>query len=408
MKRLFILLLALTCMEPAFACTSMIISSRASATGRPVMYKHRDAGELNNRIERFKGPKYEFIGLVNAPSKGGEVWTGTNSVGFSIMNTASYNIKDDNVPDSKMDQEGVVMYKALGQCATLADFEHLLDVLPRPMGVEANFGVIDAQGGAAYYEVNNHKWIKYDVNAEPSGYRVVTNFSFAGRPKDAEGVERYETATAIMKELTAGGAPYSIGHKEIVNSFSRSYRHERLGIDLINDLPANGIFVDQDFIPRRSTAASIIVEGVAPGENPLHTVMWTLIGHPACGVMMPLMVGQKDVIPSYLKKGEKSNHCEACDMAMSLKKKYIFDNSVSNGTHYFHADVILNGTEGRPSLLQCARDAEVYIDTAFGLIFDKWVKGDIKDNEFYEKYASISTSFLDVYRSKFVSYLKFD
>ena len=96
----------------SYACTSVIVSSRATANGRPLMFKNRDTGELNNRIEYFKGKKFDFIGLVNSPSEGGEVWTGTNEAGFSIMNTASYNIKDDDVPDSQMDREGIIMYEA--------------------------------------------------------------------------------------------------------------------------------------------------------------------------------------------------------------------------------------------------------------------------------------------------------
>lgn len=63
-----------------------------------------------------------------------------------------------------MDREGELMYKALLECKNLSDFETFLDNYPRPVGVEANFGVIDAEGGAAYYEVNNTRWVKVDAN----------------------------------------------------------------------------------------------------------------------------------------------------------------------------------------------------------------------------------------------------
>ena len=66
------------------------------------MLKHRDSDYMDNRVERFNGPSYDFIALVNSSSEGGEAWTGTNTAGFSIMNTASYNIKDDDVPDSQI------------------------------------------------------------------------------------------------------------------------------------------------------------------------------------------------------------------------------------------------------------------------------------------------------------------
>ena len=161
---------------PSFACTSVIISSKATASGKPLMMKNRDTGELNNRIEYFRGHIYSFIGLVNSPSEGGEIWTGTNSAGFSIMNTASYNIKDDDIPESRMDKEGELMFRALGICATVKDFEYFLDNISKPYGVEANFGVIDASGGAAYYEVNNNKWVKYDVNDSELRETLIENF----------------------------------------------------------------------------------------------------------------------------------------------------------------------------------------------------------------------------------------
>ena len=156
MKRFIVTVLAIVLLFTGnvFACTSAIITGKATPDGRPLMWKHRDTGELNNKVKHFKGEKYSFYALVNSPDAlKKEAWTGTNEAGFSIMNTASYNLKNDNVPSDQMDKEGEVMFKALATCRTLADFEKLLDKYKRPMGVEANFGVIDAEGGAAYYEV---------------------------------------------------------------------------------------------------------------------------------------------------------------------------------------------------------------------------------------------------------------
>ena len=180
MKKIVLLTITLFSVSITFACTSFIISGKATPSGKPMMFKHRDTGELNNRIAYFQGEKYAFIGLMNSPMLDGEVWSGMNEAGFCIMNTASYNLREDTLK-CQMDREGELMYHALGNCATLADFETWLTTYPQPWGVEANFGVIDAQGGAAYFEMNNSRYIKYDVNSEQSGYRVVTNFSFAGR-----------------------------------------------------------------------------------------------------------------------------------------------------------------------------------------------------------------------------------
>ena len=192
----------------AFACTSCIISGQYTKDGKAVMYKHRDSSCQDVAVEYFQGEKYRMMCLVNAdwrtnplakvPLGTHEAWAGMNETGFAIMNTATYDLKDDDLPADMMDREGVLMYRALEICTTLEDFECFLDTLSRPMGVEANFGVIDEKGGAAYYEVNNHSWVKYDVNREPLGYRVVTNFTMTGRMEDRKGVDRYVKAHKIL------------------------------------------------------------------------------------------------------------------------------------------------------------------------------------------------------------------
>ena len=288
----------------AFCCTSVIISGGARSDGRPVMLKHRDTGELNNRMEWFQGTGYSFIGLVNSPSRGGEVWSGVNSAGFCIMNTATYDLKDDDVPASEMDKEGVLMYKALGICSSLQDFENMLDSLPKPWGVEANFGIIDALGEAAYYEVNNHSWKKYVVADQPGGYMVVTNFTRSGRVEDRKGVDRFEKASAIMSSADVS----EIDHRFLFNSVSRS------GKPIMRDI----------------TSASVVFEGVAPGEPAGNTVMWTLLGCPTNTVYVPLKVFGGDHIPLYLKKSLESDNSALCDESLALKGRFGFEHGRGN------------------------------------------------------------------------------
>ena len=313
MKRLYILLAAIGMMIPVavYACTSVIISGCASPDGRPLMWKHRDTGHLDNRLEHFKGEKYSFIGLVNSDegTLGKEVWTGSNTAGFSIMNTASYCLKNDNVPVSDMDREGVVMYRALEICATLSDFEHFLDTLSRPMGVEANFGCIDAYGGAAYYETWNDGYVKRDVAEMEAGYCVVTNFSVTGRREDWKGVERFLTASQIFEGMKKNQDRFRrMDPHTIMDSLSRSYRHQG----------------DSLYIPRAITSASVVVQGVRMGESPERTVFWAALGYPSCSVMVPVPVTVKDRIPAAMKKSLRSDNSRLCDLSNEVKYRYIF------------------------------------------------------------------------------------
>ena len=255
MKKIITLVLLLGLSIPALCCTSVIISGKMRADGKPVMMKHRDTSHTSNDIMWFQGEKYSFIGLVNTdvPLEK-EVWAGTNSAGFSIMNTATYDLKEDDVPSDQMDREGYVMYRALEVCATVQDFEHFLDTLSKPMGIEANFGVIDANGGAMYYEVDNWRIrAKYDVNEELTGYRVVTNFTWQGRVADRKGVDRYEKANTLLAETCIPISEWD--HDFLINKISRS------GAPILRNI----------------TTASIVFEGGTmwaslgqPDKNPYH------------------------------------------------------------------------------------------------------------------------------------------
>ena len=149
------------------------------------------------------------------------------------MNTASYNIHIIGDNSNAGDGEGAVMYKALGLCKTVADFERFLDTLKRPMAIEANFGVIDAEGGAAYFEVNNYKWIKRDVNdpaIAPNGYIVYTNFSYTGRVDEGHGYIRHDNADYAIQQGLKNGDVFT--PQWIFNNLSRSYYNSLIGTDL--------------------------------------------------------------------------------------------------------------------------------------------------------------------------------
>jgi len=175
------LLMILVAFTAARCCTTAVISGRGTPDGRPLLYKHRDTGTLENVMVYDESGRYSFIGLANAGDRS-QIWAGSNSSGFAIMNSASYNLNADT--SSFRDQEGEVMKLALQSCASLEDFETLLTSMTRPLPVEANFGVIDARGGAAYYETGNDGYTKIDANdpvTAPHGYIIRTNYSVTGK-----------------------------------------------------------------------------------------------------------------------------------------------------------------------------------------------------------------------------------
>ena len=393
------------------ACTSVIIPGWAMADGRPLMWKNRDTDHLDNSIRHFKGEKYSFVGLVNSDSEGGEVWIGANTAGFAVMNTASYCLKNDNVPVSEMDREGRLMYRALEICATLEDFETFLDTLSRPMGVEANFGCIDASGGAAWYETGNTSYHKIDVNACSEGFFVVTNFSVSGDASRWKGVERYRTAYGIFSEMESAGTLSGLHPLDVVDSLSRSYRHAVLGIDLTHDAEeflshTNGYAVDQDFIPRRSTSASVVIKGVRKGDDPAQAVLWAALGYPSVSVTVPVPVSVEPHVPSALSRFPASEDLSSfCGLAGYLKGGYVFMDGVSNSSHYVCLSHVLGDSEWARSTLSCCRDAERKIRTEFEDIYNDFISGKISEEEYLRRYDSISAGFFGIYRESFEDYI---
>ncbi|MDR0581775.1 MAG: hypothetical protein LBG31_02310 [Prevotellaceae bacterium] len=376
MKPAFIITLLVACgwLCPAIAgygCTSAIFTGKVTADGRPLLWKHRDTDDMNNRMAFFHTGKYAFLALLNSSDTGRTAWTGANSAGFSIMNTASYNLKDDDIEE--MDKEGELMYKALSECSTLAEFEAFLDSYPRPMRVEANFGVIDAQGGAAYYEVNNTQWVKVDANdpkIAPNGFLAYTNFSYTGRFGEGMGYIRYHTA---MEIILPQASLRDITPQWIFRHLSRSFRHSLMGIDLLDDryAPANasGWIYDQDFIPRKSSSASLIIQGVKPGENPEMTTLWTVLGYPPVGVAVPMWVKAGGQQVEMLCRSAIPNHARLCDHALALKSK-VFPLLRANEKKYFYFPALHN--KSGTGLMQQVAQVEAAIFDCYYNSMEKW------------------------------------
>lgn len=406
----------------SYGCTAAVISGKATADGRPLLWKHRDTDMLDNRLEHFKGAVYSFTGLVNssgsiapgASDSDREVWIGVNTAGFALMNTASYNLNDDDVPSSLMDREGILIYKALGICKDLSDFECFLDTLSRPIGVQATFGAIDAYGGAAIYEAGNFSYVKYDANdagTAPDGYIVFTNFSFSGRSEDRLGYERYMTASSVFDETWNKGKGFTPDF--IFDSLSRSYRNEFTGADYNRDYAemkehgfCSGIIPEQDFIPRRSTSASVVVQGVREGENPLHSVMWTVLGYPVCGTAIPVPVSESEILPGYMKSSCMSANSLMCDLALSIKYSHVFRFELSNGKNYMDISSVFPSGEEKCSLLSCSISSDRRIRELFLPLYRKYLSGNISREQFLISYLRMSPTFLKIYEEEFKNFIR--
>ena len=326
MKKCFLCLLlmavAMTGMQSVMACTSVIVSGRVTEDGRPMIFKHRDSGKLHNMMIVVQGQRYRYLGLVNAEDTiPVDVWGGHNEAGFGIINTAAYNMNGDG---GDTDGDGIFIRKALELCATLEDFERLLDTVKKPREVNSNFAVLDAQGGCAYYETGNYDYVKFDVNdpeVAPDGYLMRTNFGTTGNHELDQGVERYQAITEFMAEACKAG---NLKHDYLITHISRYLKHGTTKLDMYDFMPESEndecYFSFHDYITRYSTASVILVQGVRPGESPLHTVSWTIMGWPLTTIAMPLMLLPSGKLPA-LVTDDGTGHSRLNEMGLELKSR---------------------------------------------------------------------------------------
>jgi hypothetical protein len=386
-----------------YPCTTAIVSGKYTADGRPLLVKHRDSGFIQNRLMYFDDGKFSYIGLVNSvDSLGEEVWGGSNSAGFAIMNSASYNLKPEEDTTSIKDREGIIMKLALQTCERLEDFEEMLENLDKPLGIEANFGVIDAFGGCAYYECDNFNFKKIDANnpeIAPFGYIIRTNYSFTGKEDEGYGYIRYLAAEQLFYNAAASG---DISCRFILQDMSRCLRHSLTGVDLTKDHLASSNekeFVHfQDYIPRNSSVSTILVQGVKEGESPEFNTVWTILGFQLCSVAVPTWVAGGDNLPSIL-VADSAGNAPLCEKALALKEK-CFPVKRGSGYKYLNTAAVVN--KEKTGILQLLRPVEDEILIKSGEYIKKWrKKGSINNTEVNDLYKWMDRYISDKYSELF-------
>jgi hypothetical protein len=272
----------------ADACTSAVVGPEASTTGTPILWKNRDTPRLSNKVVYVDESPFPYLCLANARADSGRsCYAGLNKAGFAIMNTVAYNLPE--LAGESEDHEGIIMADALRTCRTVDDFERYLEANLGPeLGGKTNFGAIDADGGAAIFEVHNHGIERVDAADQPSDYLVNTNFARSGAEGDGEGYIRFERASELFRTFPVGGVDPEV----ILHRFSRDLGHPLLdgvGLDDAAVLqPRPPVWINsRDRIDRPSTASTVVILG-GNGERP--ATLWIIPGEPLTAAAIPLWV----------------------------------------------------------------------------------------------------------------------
>jgi len=274
--------------SPAAACTSAVVAPEGSVTGTPLLWKNRDTPVLENKVVYVDEDPFDYLCLANAEADSGRsCWAGLNASGFAIMNTATYNVP--TLDGEIHDRQGIIMADALRSCRTVEDFERYLEANLGPeLGGKANFGVMDADGGAALFEIHNHDILRMDAADHPKDYLVNTNFARSGSEGKGHGYLRFERAAELFAAFPPGG----VDPETILHSFSRDFDNPLIDEPSLQDaasFPAGEpVWINsRDCIDRPLTASTAVFVGGVDGRP---ATMWIIPGEPVTAAAIPLWV----------------------------------------------------------------------------------------------------------------------
>jgi hypothetical protein len=394
----FFLIISLTY---TFACTTFLISGKYTKDGKPILFKNRDTDNMQNSLVFFDDGKYKYIGLVDGTAEWKSmVWGGYNETGFAIINSVAYN---NNIGDTSkfMDQEGVVMKLALQNCRTLEDFENLLKALPKPMGLDANFGVIDAYGGGAYYETGNYGFTKYDVNDtknSSNGILVRTNHSMSADLTKGFGFCRYTTA---INALNKAADEKTISPEFLFNNISRNLYHSLTKTNLLSDIPAQRDVPEYkffiDYIPREATASAIMIVGAKDEKHTKDAMMWTILGFPLTSVAIPTWISAGDRLPKAVTM-DNSFKSPICKAALTFKAK-CFPLTYDRGLNYINLSVLINQQNNGYMQLLNPIEEEIFRNT--NLLITEMENGSKTEKDIAVLYGWIDKYLSDKYKEQF-------
>ncbi len=284
-------------------CTIAVV---AGSEGRgPLLWKNRDVLGIHQEVRYFTSEPFEFIANVYE-GEFDRVWSGVNSAGLAIINSDTYN---QGPWGSYGDDDGHVMFHALGNFSTIDEFQAYLDSTNTTVRRSTHcYGLIDATGSAVLFEAGRDYYVRYDASEAPEGVIVRTNYADSGGESDRIGTDRRARAESLL--MTAQG----VEPEMLLFGLARDLTTEELDP---YPLPFEGVFRGYSTgiieastsINRFYTSSACVIDGTFP------PTMWQFLGQPICAIPIPLWIHAKS-LPEGLCGTEGS---ALCDMAIDMK-----------------------------------------------------------------------------------------
>ncbi|MCD6347150.1 MAG: hypothetical protein J7L96_07005, partial [Bacteroidales bacterium] len=239
----------------------------------------------------------------------------------------------------------------------------------------------------------------------PYGYIIRTNYSVTGKMGIGGGYIRYITADKVFKMAVK---EHRLTPKTILQEASRNLTHSLTHTDLNKyaSIPENHttMVMFQDYIPRKSTSSSLVVQGVKKDEDPAYTTMWITLGSPLSSVTLPIWLSANTHLPQIVTYDESIKDSPLCHLALELKKKCFPYTWGTSSKYYMNINAVINAD--KTGTIQILKPLEDMIFEQAQNLLDEWRSDHINYNEMQSFYSQLDRSIPNFYSKYFNINLK--
>lgn len=323
--------------ETGEECTIGVAAGRATDDGRALIWKTRDNSSApDNELVFNTSYNISFLEIVNAGKT--YAWMGLNEDGFAILNSLAQDLK----AGSSGYSNGSLMREALGTCSNIGEFRVFLDNTNADgRKTRGNFAVLDSDGAASMFEIDQNTYWEYDANdttVTAQGYIIRTNFAENGDGFSGSGYERFNRSQDLIGNFYAGD---SLNYRSILRYQMRDfsdYNSDPVDVPFAGTWSYGrpyGYIYTYVSICRSSSVSTAAIQGILPGESEKLSTMWTILGNPAASIAAPFWPA--GATPNAV---NGSSTAPICDVALNIKSK-LFD--YTENSNYIDSYKLLDG-----------------------------------------------------------------
>jgi hypothetical protein len=187
----------------------------------------------------------------------------------------------------------------------------------------------------------------------------------------------------------------------LINDVPRCLIHSFTNTDLTKALPKSEQDDDyvffRDYIPRYSTAAAVVIQGVMINESADLTTMWTILGFPLSSVIIPVWLLDNGTLPNIL-QADESGTAPLCDLALKLKGK-VFSLQNDAKENYLNVGALIN--QENTGVRQKLIPIEKQVLSEANSKLNSWRKVGLNQDEVKQFYSWIDSEVLNKVKEQF-------